>query len=504
MEREPRRRAPAGIGVERADRVRRGAAAAAAASNRTPVATDERARWAAGHGGSRIVARPRGSFMSSSRSVPARIAAHATAASDRVARIGGVRRLACRQRSSRPRGGLAASSRRRQMKVFLDCESCFSDFLRSEIEFVDYVRDRTEAEVHVLITRAETGERRRASTRWPSSAAGLRRTDRHAARPSPTSSDTEDVVRRQLANALRVGLLRLPRAGRRCRRSWRSTVKLGSEQQRPAVAGDRWNNWVFSLRGSASFEGEESSRQRQLGAERQRRPDHAEVEDHVRRRDRSRDRGVRPRRGRAGEGRAARAGLQLAGRSRRSASTGRSARRATSNRRRSTTPSWRWRRRRRSSSTSSRTRSTRAGSCARCMRSACSATRYYEATLFGKTEETLPQHELSLTFEQRERWGSLEARTRVVAVPARPRQVPARGRGRDLAAPGARAVGRRPSSTRRASAISCRCRRAARPTRRSCCGCAGCRAATSTSCRLSLTYTFGSIFSSIVNPRFGQ
>ena len=43
-----------------------------------------------------------------------------------------------------------------QMKVFLDCEDCYVDFLQSEIEFVDYVRDRTEAEVHVLITRAQT------------------------------------------------------------------------------------------------------------------------------------------------------------------------------------------------------------------------------------------------------------------------------------------------------------------------------------------------------------
>lgn len=36
--------------------------------------------------------------------------------------------------------------------------------------------------------------------------------------------------------------------------------------------------------------------------------------------------------------------------------------------------------------------------------------RYNELTLFQKTNETLPVHELSLTFEQRERWGTLEAR----------------------------------------------------------------------------------------------
>ena len=36
--------------------------------------------------------------------------------------------------------------------------------------------------------------------------------------------------------------------------------------------------------------------------------------------------------------------------------------------------------------------------------------RYNEVTLYQKTEETLPTHELSLTFEQRERWGTLQAR----------------------------------------------------------------------------------------------
>ena len=50
---------------------------------------------------------------------------------------------------------------RAQLKVFLDCESCFSDFLRTEIAFVDYVRDRTEADVHLMIREAQTGQR------WP-------------------------------------------------------------------------------------------------------------------------------------------------------------------------------------------------------------------------------------------------------------------------------------------------------------------------------------------------
>ena len=58
-------------------------------------------------------------------------------------------------------GELEAANRQTQtaqLKVFLDCTTnCYEDFLRSEVIFVDYVRDRTEAEIHLLVTRAQTG-----------------------------------------------------------------------------------------------------------------------------------------------------------------------------------------------------------------------------------------------------------------------------------------------------------------------------------------------------------
>ena len=44
--------------------------------------------------------------------------------------------------------------------------------------------------------------------------------------------------------------------------------------------------------------------------------------------------------------------------------------------------------------------------------------RYYETTLFGKEEETLPRHELSLAYEQREPWGSLQARAEWSQIPS--------------------------------------------------------------------------------------
>lgn len=150
-----------------------------------------------------------------------------------------------------------------QVKVFLDCpDGCFQDYVRTELTFVDYVRDRREADVHILVTRTETGGGGREYTAAFIGAGPSQGID-HSLRAVTTRSDTEDIIRRQIVTTLRIGLLNyVARGGVPQRLDVK--VNLGSENERPAVAGDRWNNWVFSVRGSASFEGEESSRQVQL------------------------------------------------------------------------------------------------------------------------------------------------------------------------------------------------------------------------------------------------
>jgi len=42
-------------------------------------------------------------------------------------------------------------------KIYLDCKSCDLNYIRTEIPFINYVRDRHEAQVHMLITRESTG-----------------------------------------------------------------------------------------------------------------------------------------------------------------------------------------------------------------------------------------------------------------------------------------------------------------------------------------------------------
>ncbi|MBA3640223.1 MAG: hypothetical protein H0W53_13285 [Acidobacteria bacterium] len=51
----------------------------------------------------------------------------------------------------------AATPTTARLQVFLDCNDCFADYLREATKFVDFVRDRSEADVHVIITSVGTG-----------------------------------------------------------------------------------------------------------------------------------------------------------------------------------------------------------------------------------------------------------------------------------------------------------------------------------------------------------
>src|SRR6266550_1621845 len=43
------------------------------------------------------------------------------------------------------------------VRVFLDCNRCDQEYIKKEVTFIDYVRNREDADVHVLVTTQETG-----------------------------------------------------------------------------------------------------------------------------------------------------------------------------------------------------------------------------------------------------------------------------------------------------------------------------------------------------------
>ena len=139
------------------------------------------------------------------------------------------------------------------LKVFLDCDSCDVDYIKTEITFVNYVRDRLEAQVHILITTQSTGGGGVEYTLTfigQNEHKGLTDVQKYFS----NKTDTEDDVRRGLVKTLKLGLMsfvgRTPIARR-----------IAVDYSRPEesnAARDRWDSWVFSLSGNGSFSGEQS------------------------------------------------------------------------------------------------------------------------------------------------------------------------------------------------------------------------------------------------------
>jgi hypothetical protein len=145
------------------------------------------------------------------------------------------------------------------LRVFLDCNECFAEYLRTEIRWVDFVRQREEADVHLLSSGRETGGGGREVVLRFVGLGRFQGVD-HELRSVSVTADTEDTRRRGVLRAVAVGLL-----GYLAREGLPPDVNVSVRAETPdAVAqttSDPWNFWVFSLRTSASIDAEESNRQ---------------------------------------------------------------------------------------------------------------------------------------------------------------------------------------------------------------------------------------------------
>ncbi|MBS3818963.1 hypothetical protein KGY73_05610 [bacterium] len=127
-------------------------------------------------------------------------------------------------------------------RVFIDCDRCPIDYIRQEITFVNYVWDRKEAEVHVLITTQRTGAGGREYTLTFIGQKDFE--DLESTLTYYTSqTDTEEEVRRGLVRVLKLGL-----APYVARTPMSQAVSMKTrERVRPTAVEDKWNFWVFNV-----------------------------------------------------------------------------------------------------------------------------------------------------------------------------------------------------------------------------------------------------------------
>lgn len=150
------------------------------------------------------------------------------------------------------------------LAVFIDCNTwgCDFDYFRREIPFVSYVRNREDADVHVLITAQQAGGGGRAFTldfiglrEFEGQDATLRYTSRQTA--------TDDDVRQALAQHIKAGLLR-NLAGTPAFQHIEISYTGPEELTAATPAENPWNLWVFEIGVEGSFEGEQRTNEQSI------------------------------------------------------------------------------------------------------------------------------------------------------------------------------------------------------------------------------------------------
>ena len=134
------------------------------------------------------------------------------------------------------------------LSVYLDCQNAFCDFdyFRTELTMVNWVRDRAVADIHLLVTSQETGAGGR---EYSVTFIGLRQfagiTDTLKYASPPAAPD--DDVRKGLAGVFKLGLVRY---FARTPAAARLTIGFGTQtgqQAQTSTRRDPWKAWVFEV-----------------------------------------------------------------------------------------------------------------------------------------------------------------------------------------------------------------------------------------------------------------
>jgi hypothetical protein len=153
-----------------------------------------------------------------------------------------------------------ATPQEENLRVFLDCQRCDFDYFRQEVPFLNYVRDRMDAQLHVLVTQQGTGG---GGLEYTFHFIGLGALERRqdTLRYVSLPDETDDETRAGLVRTFKLGLVPFVSStplGRRLDVRYQGPRGMPTAEE----AADPWNLWVFRARASAEVEGESRSSDR--------------------------------------------------------------------------------------------------------------------------------------------------------------------------------------------------------------------------------------------------
>ena len=148
-----------------------------------------------------------------------------------------------------------------RLAIFLDCEWCDESFIRQEVTYVDHMRDREAADVHILVTGERTG-----SGGWSVTfdMIGLRQFEGmdYSTGYTTTVDGTEAEGRESFLRTLEAALVPyLMQTSMRDRVSVNVDFEAVETGEEPQTQEDPWDHWIIEMYadGDADFESRQRS-----------------------------------------------------------------------------------------------------------------------------------------------------------------------------------------------------------------------------------------------------
>ncbi len=140
-----------------------------------------------------------------------------------------------------------------KINFFLDCRSCDMNYTRKEIPYVNFVRDPLEAEVYLLVTHQNAGsggDRYTLTFEGEGRFSGMNDTLAYTSNPDETRS----IVREKKTQLIKAGLMRYV-----SHTPLFSEINIISDSVvEQEIVRDKWNYWVFELQISPRYIAEAS------------------------------------------------------------------------------------------------------------------------------------------------------------------------------------------------------------------------------------------------------
>ncbi|MFC1562988.1 hypothetical protein ACFL4Z_02955 [candidate division KSB1 bacterium] len=137
-------------------------------------------------------------------------------------------------------------------KVYLDVTRRYQDYIKREVTFVNYVRDRKQAQVYILLTTQKTGSN------------GIEHTmtfigqenfsgDNDTLRYVSNQTDTDEIRRRGIVRVFKIGLMRYV-----SKTPLADYINIDFRKRAdPTAVVDKWDYWVFNINTNNRVEVEE-------------------------------------------------------------------------------------------------------------------------------------------------------------------------------------------------------------------------------------------------------